>query len=287
MDSNSGAVYVLTNQYMPNIVKIGSTKTLVSKRVKTINNHEGLPAPFNIEYEIETRYPSHAELLCHAILHDYRIDIMREFFCVELNAIKKVLKETIEKIDYDSQYYINLYPNSGKPWDLETTSLLVEKYKANLSINELSNQFKKTPIEIDRFLNYIGLRKTTKFVNSIPHFAGIPRNCYKTGEFVDVRTYKVPKEWKNKTEISMVKNSKKDNKLTKKKQKKYEETKSYSVEEIRKEFKNAYKPWTPEEESILKSYFSQGLSFEDIAQNMHRKVGGIRSRLIKLKLIEK
>lgn len=46
-----------------------------------------------------------------------------------------------------------------------------------------------------------------------------------------------------------------------------------------------YEKWTTEEESKLKEYYGKGLSIDEIANKLGRKVGGIRSRLKKLKLI--
>ncbi len=46
----------------------------------------------------------------------------------------------------------------------------------------------------------------------------------------------------------------------------------------------AYAPWTEEEDKILASFFSQGLSVEDIAKRMDRNEGGIVSRIKKLEL---
>lgn len=59
---------------------------------------------------------------------------------------------------------------------------------------------------------------------------------------------------------------------------------AYSIDDIRKSHENAYKPWTPEEESFLTELFDQGLTIKEIARKMKRQNGGIRSRLKKLGL---
>ena len=56
--------------------------------------------------------------------------------------------------------------------------------------------------------------------------------------------------------------------------------------EIRTKHQNAYKKWTSEEEENVVSYFKKGESIKNIAKFSGRQVGGIRSRLIKLGLIE-
>jgi ATP-dependent DNA helicase PIF1 len=58
------------------------------------------------------------------------------------------------------------------------------------------------------------------------------------------------------------------------------------LEQIRTTHKNAYKKWSPEEEQELIKLFQSGKSVKEIASHSGRQVGGIRSRLIKLGLIE-
>jgi len=62
--------------------------------------------------------------------------------------------------------------------------------------------------------------------------------------------------------------------------------KSYNVDEIRKTCPNAYKPWTEGEDAKLREAYEKNLSLDDIANQFGRNKGSIRSRLIKLKLIE-
>ena len=62
--------------------------------------------------------------------------------------------------------------------------------------------------------------------------------------------------------------------------------KSYSVEEIRKNFPKAYCPWDENEDKNLSDYYLSGLSKGKIAELLGRKKGAIHSRLVKLGLIE-
>jgi len=59
------------------------------------------------------------------------------------------------------------------------------------------------------------------------------------------------------------------------------------LEQIREKHQNAYKKWTPEEEKEVVSQFKEGKSIKNISALSGRQTGGIRSRLIKLGLIEK
>ena len=55
---------------------------------------------------------------------------------------------------------------------------------------------------------------------------------------------------------------------------------------IREKHPNAYKSWSPEQDSELKEFFANGVSIEEMAQTFGRKEGAICMRLIKLGLME-
>ena len=62
--------------------------------------------------------------------------------------------------------------------------------------------------------------------------------------------------------------------------------KSNFLEEIRKKYPNAYRPWNEEQDKDLKNDFSDGLSIAKISKKHGRKSGAIKMRLIKFGLIE-
>ena len=59
---------------------------------------------------------------------------------------------------------------------------------------------------------------------------------------------------------------------------------TYSVEECRREYPNAYDPWTEEDDARLTEWWREGLSLDEIADSFGRKRGAIISRLKKLGL---
>lgn len=61
-----------------------------------------------------------------------------------------------------------------------------------------------------------------------------------------------------------------------------DESKAYSVEEIRKKHSNAYKKWTEQEQQTLIEHYKNGKNIQDLAQIMDRTEGSIRSRLKKI-----
>ena len=58
------------------------------------------------------------------------------------------------------------------------------------------------------------------------------------------------------------------------------------ITEIRKKHKNAYKPWTKKDDEDLIYEFKKNKDLKMIAKKFDRQIGGIKSRLRKLKLIE-
>ncbi len=61
--------------------------------------------------------------------------------------------------------------------------------------------------------------------------------------------------------------------------------KKYSVEEMRKKYPNAYRPWSKEEDAKLAQLFKMGQKTKAIAEALGRQTGSIRARLEKLGLV--
>ena len=59
---------------------------------------------------------------------------------------------------------------------------------------------------------------------------------------------------------------------------------TYSVEECRREYPNAYDPWTVADDARLTELWREGLSLDEIADRFGRKRGAIISRMKKLDL---
>lgn len=76
-------------------------------------------------------------------------------------------------------------------------------------------------------------------------------------------------------------------KFTELKEPKQTDGKAYSVEKIREAHKQAYLPWTPEDDSKLELLFCEGKKVKELAQIFGRNDGAISSRIKKLELKEK
>lgn len=63
--------------------------------------------------------------------------------------------------------------------------------------------------------------------------------------------------------------------------------KTYSVEKIRETHKQAYLPWTTEDDNKLELLFCEGKKAKELAEIFGRNVGAINSRIKKLELKDK
>ena len=80
----NGFIYILSNEAIPNLLKIGYTARTVEQRLKELST-TGVPGKFLIElyFEIENAYVF--ETLLHKALHDYRYD--KEFFKTDIDTV--------------------------------------------------------------------------------------------------------------------------------------------------------------------------------------------------------
>ena len=76
-------VYVLTNEAIPGIVKIGLTNDTVESRLSALNYHTGVPLPFECYFAAEVESCSRVEKILHQLFSDARINPKREFFRID------------------------------------------------------------------------------------------------------------------------------------------------------------------------------------------------------------
>ena len=81
-----GYVYILTNEAMPDLIKIGYTERTAEERAKELyegrngNAVTGVPAPFSVVHEESCENPQELETLIHRELDALRPNKRREFF---------------------------------------------------------------------------------------------------------------------------------------------------------------------------------------------------------------
>jgi len=84
-------VYVLTNEAMDGLVKIGLTTTSVEERIKQLDN-TSLPLPFQCFYAAEVANAAVVENKLHKIFADKRVRSNREFFRVAANQVREAIQ---------------------------------------------------------------------------------------------------------------------------------------------------------------------------------------------------
>jgi hypothetical protein len=83
-------VYVLTNEAMPGLVKIGCTQGDLATRVRSLFQ-TGVPLPFEVFYACEVSDCKFVERHLHDAFGDHRVSKSREFFRIAPERIKAAL----------------------------------------------------------------------------------------------------------------------------------------------------------------------------------------------------
>lgn len=86
-----GFIYILTNDSMPGLIKIGITNRPIKERLRELDSTE-VPTPFNLYYAIEVEDYKNREKLIHQAYNKDRIRPNREFFKVEPESAVALLK---------------------------------------------------------------------------------------------------------------------------------------------------------------------------------------------------
>jgi hypothetical protein len=84
-------VYVLTNEAMQGVVKIGRTTTSVEQRIRELDT-TSVPLPFQCFYAAEVQNCQLVETKLHRIFADRRVRSNREFFRVDANQVREAIQ---------------------------------------------------------------------------------------------------------------------------------------------------------------------------------------------------
>jgi hypothetical protein len=87
-----GYIYILSNPYMPGVVKIGRTERDPNERISEISSATGVPAPFVLEYSVFVPDLEMAEKEIHVALSGNRVDDNREFFKLSVEQAKEAVR---------------------------------------------------------------------------------------------------------------------------------------------------------------------------------------------------
>ncbi len=87
----SETIYILTNQVIPDLIKIGRTNNL-ERRVKELSSHSGIPVPFEVYYACVVGDSVKVENKVQHAFGDHRINPKREFFRINPERVVSILQ---------------------------------------------------------------------------------------------------------------------------------------------------------------------------------------------------
>ncbi len=96
-----GYVYILTNEVMPGLVKIGKTTRDPYTRAREISGTTGVPKPFEVAHYVYVSDCDQVEQIAHSQLWRYRVNNRREFFQISLADAKKALDQIADPFVID------------------------------------------------------------------------------------------------------------------------------------------------------------------------------------------
>ncbi|EQF23629.1 meiotically up-regulated protein 113 family protein [Clostridioides difficile CD160] len=138
IEMEEGYVYILRNDSLKGLLKIGSTTFGAEKRAKQLSNNTAIPTPFIVVYEIYVRHYEEFEKTIHKKLASYRVNTKREFFAVSIDKV-------IELMNYEKEK--SYYKADDKYSAIEILPKLVAKYGIHINPDIVSARIYQ---EIDR-----------------------------------------------------------------------------------------------------------------------------------------
>lgn len=86
-------IYVLENDTMPGLLKIGYTKSTPEQRAAQLSKSTGVPSPFKVVFAAKCHDGAGIEYEVHKELATFRVNNEREFFSCTLEEAKKAINE--------------------------------------------------------------------------------------------------------------------------------------------------------------------------------------------------
>ena len=109
-ETTIGYVYILENDAMPGLIKIGKTSRDSIERARELSATTGIPTPFKVAFELSSEKYEKLEREMHSRLADYRVASNREFFKYPVDRAINLLK----KLDTEKQNEIGSEDLSSK-----------------------------------------------------------------------------------------------------------------------------------------------------------------------------
>ena len=94
--SPMGCVYILKNEAMPGLIKIGYTSGTAKERAQQLSQPTGIPMPFEVAADLDGLALEHCQKLeaeIHKELNEHRVNPNREFFKYPVADASQLLKK--------------------------------------------------------------------------------------------------------------------------------------------------------------------------------------------------
>ncbi|HJP69521.1 MAG TPA: GIY-YIG nuclease family protein [Sphingomicrobium sp.] len=120
-----GFVYVLANECMPGIYKIGMTEKAPQERLEQLSSATSIPLPFDMVFFAQVQNPLKVEQAMHRHFEDRRVNESREFFRASIKDIHDYLERTTEPFHiYEQLYQWELYQEGEREKAAHRQSLI-------------------------------------------------------------------------------------------------------------------------------------------------------------------
>ncbi len=96
-ETDTGFVYILANNAMPGLVKIGFSGRAPEERATELST-TGVPLPFTVVYAAQVAQPSMCESHVHSNLASLRVAPNREFFRISVSAAIAVVEDVSARL---------------------------------------------------------------------------------------------------------------------------------------------------------------------------------------------
>lgn len=206
------------------------------------------------------------------------VEIVKEYGNKIPDIIKAIKDKHVGDIDKDKAQMVfsTIHRCKGMEYD---SIQLVNDFLSEEKLKDLISGAKGKDLNIERLneeinLLYVAVTRTKNSIH-IPEIL-VPDYISSSSKIHKLKVIKVEEV----EEMEIISSNRQIKDLTTKGQ-------SYTFETIREKHKDAYKPWSKEQDDELEIMYCEGISTKDLAKHFGRTRGAITSRIKKLELEEK
>ena len=105
---SGGFIYVLSNESLNGIYKVGMTRRNILKRLHELSASTSIPTPFKLEALFHSEDPVRDEREIHKLLEESRVSLNREFFSGSLSEIIDICRECTQFSAHDDLSVISV-----------------------------------------------------------------------------------------------------------------------------------------------------------------------------------